>query len=280
MVDFVKRVRQILSRIGYYKLWLLHLELFPKFGYLAIGRDRFLNIIKRHGLLIKRKKGNCPQTTYSRHSYAVKPNLIKDLEVKFPNQVYVTDVTFIWINDKWHYLILVTDKYSRKVVGWELSDRHTHREVQRAVQETLSKNRQSKPIILHSDRGAEYCCHDLIKYLQNKNILSSMTDDNHCAQNALAERMNGILKQEFIPQKGYLNFAVAKSSIAQAINLYNLARPHGSLAMRTPDEVHSGTYDNKGNKIRSNYATKSASEVIHSLLNNNTLLLQIKKEAL
>lgn len=280
VVDFVQRVRHILSRLGSKKLWLLHLEIFPKFGHRTIGRDYFYYILRRYNLLVARKKSTKPHSTYSRHGYAVKPNLIKDLEVNYPNQVYVTDVTHIWVKDKWYYLVLITDKYSRKIVGWELSDKHSHQEVQRAVNKVMYKNKRIKPIILHSDRGSEFCCHDLINYLVSKNILSSMTDADHCSQNALAERMNGILKQEFIPRDGYASFGMAKVEISQAINLYNTARPNGALAMRTPTEVHGGDYDHKGNKLRNLTTTKSASEVIQSLMDNNSLLLKIRKNAL
>jgi transposase InsO family protein len=259
---------------------LLHLEIFPKFGHDVFGRDSFYSLLRRHDLLVKRKKSNKPHTTYSKHGYAVKPNLIKDLEVKYPNQVYVTDVTYIWVKDKWYYLVLVTDKYSRKIVGWELSEKHTHHEVERAVNKVLYINKQIKPIIFHSDRGSEFCCHDLINYLISNNILSSMTDADHCAQNALAERMNGILKQEFIPKDGYADFGTARASISHSIKLYNMARPNGGLAMRTPSEVHNGDYDNKGNKLRRNTTTKSAGEIIQSLLDNNALLLKIRKEAM
>jgi len=258
----VKRIRHVLQRIGSYKLWLLHLEVFPKFGQAVLGRD------------------TKPHTTYSKHGYAVKPNLVKDLEVKYPNQVYVTDVTYIWVGDCWYYLILITDKYSRKIVGWELSKDHSHHAVERAVNTVLVKNKQNKPIILHSDRGSEFCCHDLISFLQQKGFISSMTDEDHCAQNALAERMNGILKQEFIPQKGFIDFGIAKASISQSIKLYNMARPHGSLAMKTPDQVHSGDYDHKGKKLRNHGSTKSAGEVLLSLVDNNEFLMKIRKDAL
>ena len=280
MVDFVRTIRHVLTRIGSKKLWLLHLELFPKYGHKVLGRDSFFRILRKHDLLVKRKRSNKPHTTYSRHKYAVKPNLIKEFEVKYPNQVWVTDVTFIWVKNKWHYLVLITDKYSRKITGWELSTKHSHKEVKVAVNRALANNKHVKPIILHSDRGGEYCCHDLINYLQEKNIISSMTDEEHCAQNALAERMNGIIKQEFVPQDGYNDFRVAKTSIGHAINLYNVARPHGSLSMKTPQQVHCGDYDCNGKKLRNLSTTKSACEVIQDLIDNHSLLLNIRTKAI
>ena len=279
IVDFVKRIRHVLDRLGCNKLWVLHLEIFPRFGFRTIGRDRFFSILRRHNLLLKRKKRGAPKTTYSRHNYAVQPNLIKDLEVTHPNQVYVSDVTYIWISNKWYYLTLITDKYSKRIVGWSLDEDHDHDAVQKAVAKTLAKNKQAKPIILHSDRGSEYCCHDLIEYLKKNNIISSMTDADHCAQNALAERMNGIIKQEFIPQDGFDDEDTARKSIAHSINLYNTVRPHRSLAMRAPDEVHNGDYDRDGRKLRKYSSTKSASEILQSLFDSHSLLGQLRGAA-
>lgn len=260
---------------------MLHLELFPKYGSEIVGRDYFFRILRQHNLLIKKKKSGKPHSTYSKHEYAVKANLVKDLEVTAPNQVYVTDVTFIWVFDRWCYLALVTDKYSRKIVGWDFRRDHSHILVQRAVDKALVNNKRYKPIILHSDRGSEYCCHDLINYLQAKGVLSSMTDADHCAQNALAERMNGTMKQEFVPADGYASFGSAKAALSHAINLYNTARPHGALGMVTPMQVHNGDYDCHGNKIKvSRGNTKSAGEVIESLLGNNPLFMHIRKDAM
>lgn len=281
IVDFVHSVRRVLSRLGCRKLWLLHLELFPKYGHAVVGRDYFFRILKRHNLLVKRKKSNKPHSTYSKHGYAVKPNMIKDLDITVPNQVYVTDVTWIWVYDRWSYLALVTDKYSRKIVGWGFREDHSHRLIKEAIDKALKDNKSHKPIILHSDRGSEFCCHELIDHLQKKGVLSSMTDADHCAQNALAERMNGIIKQEFVPVEGYASFGSAKAAISYAINLFNTARPHEALGMVTPVQVHNGNYNNKGERIKSSRGkTKSAGEVIESLLGNSPLFMQIVSKSM
>lgn len=281
IVDYVSCVRKILSRLGGRKLWLLHLELFPKYGHGVVGRDYFFNVLRRHDLLVKPKKSNKPHSTYSKHEYAVKPNIAKEIEVTAPNQIYVTDVTYIWVYDHWCYLVLITDKYSRMIVGWDFSEKHSHKLVQRAVEKTLAKNKHHKPIILHSDRGSEYCCHDIINYLQQRRVLSSMTDADHCAQNALAERMNGTIKQEFVPKEGYASFGSAKAALSHAIILYNTARPHEALGMITPMQVHNGDYDCHGRKIRASRGnTKSAGEVLESLFNNEPLFMRIRKDAM
>lgn len=281
LVDFIRCVRKILSRLGGKKLWLLHLQLFPKYGHGVVGRDNFFRLLQRHGLLVKKKKSNKPHSTYSKHEYAVKPNMVKGLEIRAPNQVWVSDVTFIRVLERWCYLVLVTDKYSRMIVGWDFQEKHSHKLVEIAVKKALVNNKSHQPIILHSDRGSEFCCHDLIDYLCAKGILSSMTDADHCAQNALAERMNGTLKHEFIPVDGYVSFGSAKAALSQAINLYNIARPHAALAMLTPAQVHSGQYDWKGNRIKKSRGNiKSAAEVIESLFNNQPLFIQMRKKAM
>ena len=281
IVDFIHCVRVILNRLGGRKLWLLHMQLFPKYGHKTVGRDRFLGIMCSHNLKVPLKKSDKPHGTYSKHGYAVKPNLIKDLELTTPNQVWVTDVTWILVSTRWCYLALVTDKYSRMIVGWELGENHSHILVQRAVNKALTKNKSHEPIILHSDRGSENCCHELINFLREKGVVSSMTDADHCAQNALAERQNGILKQEFVPVQGYAFLRPAKAALSYSINLYNTARPHSALHMLTPIQVHKGDYDCHGNKIKGARGnTKSAAEVIESLLNNSPLFMQIKREAM
>jgi transposase InsO family protein len=280
VVDFVKLIRHVLPRIGGYKLWKLHQIIFTRNGHRPIGRDRFYLILLQAKLLLLPKKSNKPHVTYSKHNYAVKPNIIKALEVTHPNQVYVTDVTFILVNQCWYYLILVTDKYSKKIVGWEFSDRHTHAQVKQAVQRALSCNKSPNTIILHSDRGGEFCCQDLIEYLEENDVISSMTDEDHCAQNALAERMNGIIKQEFVPVGGFSDFSTARAAIRFAITLYNTARPHRSLGMRTPEEVHSNNYDNQGNRLTEHSNTKSAADVLEEMLGEKFLLNQIQPVAL
>jgi putative transposase len=204
-----------------------------------IGRDRLFEIAARNGLLVARRKSRQPVTTYSKHGYAVQPNRIKDEVPTAPGQILVADITYLSLCGGQHaYLSLVTDKYSRYIVGYYLSKNLSNEGALKAI-EMASKNlpRDAKAIC-HSDRGVQYCCHDYLDKLNELGIISSMTDADHCAQNALAERVNGILKSEFYLDITFNNFAIAQRAVDNAIRIYNTRRRHWSLKLRTPADVH------------------------------------------
>jgi putative transposase len=204
---------------------------------LPLGRDRLFGILRKHGLLVKQKRRFC-KTTYSRHQYAVAPNRIKDLKVIRPNQVFVSDITYVSVGQKFCYLFLVTDLFSRKIVGYDMSSRLTHHGALNALRMATSSIKNTKGLIHHSDRGCQYCCYDFLRVLKEKTMIPSMTEEAHCYQNAVAERVNGILKLEYYLDSLFMNFDQARAAAQDAIRIYNSERTHWSLNLRTPDQVY------------------------------------------
>lgn len=204
---------------------------------ISVGRDKFFMLLKEHDLLVKRRKKGT-RTTYSNHEYAVSPNRIKKLSVTAKDQVFVSDITYLRLEKRFYYLFLMTDLYSRKIVGYYLSDNLKHDGALKALAMALRGVKNSKGIIHHSDRGCQYCCHEFIKQLNKRGMLSSMTDESHCYQNAVAERVNGILKDEFFLDSVFPNKWSMQSAVKQAILVYNNVRLHYSLGLNTPNSVY------------------------------------------
>ena len=176
----------------------------------------------------------------SKHWLRKHPNLLTDLTLTRPEQVYVSDITYIQSREKTHYLSLVTDAYSRKIVGYHLSDDMTAESVAMALKMAVKGRNKNIPLIHHSDRGLQYCAEVYQRILVKSNIKPSMTDGYDCYQNALAERVNGILKQEFLFNKT-TNYQELKRLIKESVNIYNNKRPHLALKMKTPNFVHQKT---------------------------------------
>ena len=204
---------------------------------LGMGRDRFFKVLRENGLLIKRRH-KVPRTTYSRHDYAVQPNIFKNMEVSGPEQVFVADITYLRLKGRLAYLFLVTDAWSRMIVGWHVSTNMSHEGAKKALGMALKRIDNPAGIVHHSDRGSQYCCHEFIGYLKGHKMRSSMTDADHCAQNALAERMNGILKDEYYLDLPFNSFENMKQAVADSVIIYNTKRLHWSLNLKTPAEVH------------------------------------------
>lgn len=205
-----------------------------------IGRDRLARFCARYGFQVGRRKSRQVKTTYSAHSYAVQPNLIPEVEVSAPCQVLVADITYIPLHSGHAYLFLITDAYSRMIVGYHLSRNLQHHGAVEALKMALEHIPDPKGVIHHSDRGCQYCCHDFLAEVYRWELKASMTDRDHCAQNALAERMNGILKSEFLLDAGFRSFEQAKAAVKDAVFNYNNLRIHGQLGGKTPEEVHTG----------------------------------------
>lgn len=237
VAELVKRERRQQARLGTRKLYhLLKAEL-AEAG-VRMGRDRMFETLSAKDLLVPRLPAQYPHTTQSCHHLPVLGNLVKDLEVTAANQVWVSDITYLRTRESFVYLALITDKYSRKIVGWHAGDTLEAMGAVRALERALAELPEGSKPIHHSDQGCQYCCHEYVKRLQERGLAISMTEVNHCAENALAERMNGIVKQEYglggeLPSK-----AIAYLAVEQAIHLYNTRRPHGSLGNRIPAEVH------------------------------------------
>ncbi len=204
----------------------------------SLGRDKLFLFLKERKLLIFPKK-KYSRTTYSNHPYAVAPNRIKELRIERCNQVLVTDITYLTLARGFAYLFLVTDTYSRKILGYHLSRDLTHHSALLALDMARRKMGTTEGTIVHSDRGCQYCCHEYLDYLRYFKMQSSMTDGSHCYQNAIAERVNGILKLEFNLDAVFHEFKQAKSAMENAVHVYNSKRTHWSLKLKTPDHVYS-----------------------------------------
>jgi len=234
--ELVQRERAVQHRIGGKKLYHVLKPELSKAG-VKIGRDKFFKVLKNQGLLLERLPRK-PKTTDSRHNLPVFNNLIKKLELTGPNQVWVSDITYIRTVTGFSYLSLITDKFSRKIVGYHLGKSLDAEETLKALEMALSTLPEGCFPIHHSDRGSQYCSHKYVKKLKKHGLLISMTEDNHCAENALAERVNGILKQEYGLDDEFKNTEHANEAVNESIYLYNNRRLHNSLKLRTPSEVH------------------------------------------
>jgi putative transposase len=229
-----------LPQIGGNNLWGL-IQRFQKILKIRlVGRDRLAQILRENGLKVRWPKRRTVKTTYSGHRYAVQPNLAKELEVTGPNELWVADITYIPVGGAAAYLFLITDKYSKKIVGHFLAPTLHASGAIEALNAALTEHGFPSGVVHHSDRGVQYCCHDFLDEIRRWELRSSMTDADHCAQNALAECMNGILKREFLIDLGFQSMEQARKEIAEAIWAYNNLRTHGALKGKTPDEVHTG----------------------------------------
>ena len=236
IVELVKRERRLQPRLGGRKL--LHL-LGPDLqeAGVEIGRDRFFEVLAEHDLLVVRKPGRV-YTTNSRHSLPVFHNLLQDKEFTSPNQVWVSDLTYIRTDEGFLYAALITDKVSRKIVGAHIGDSLEAEGCLRALDMALADLPEGHHPIHHSDRGCQYCCHAYVDRLRERGLGISMTEVMHCYENALAERVNGILKQEYALDQKFRSKAQARKAFEQAVWLYNHRRPHLMLEYRFPADVH------------------------------------------
>lgn len=236
IVQIVKQRRKSLPREGTRKL-IKSLNSNFKQANLKVGRDTLFNILRKHNMLIYRKKAH-HKTTNSFHRFYKYKNIIKNMKITKPNQVWVSDITYIRTTGGFCYLALITDMYSRKIVGYDLSDSLELAGCVRALQKALKQSGKRTPQVHHSDRGIQYCSNVYTNILINKNIKISMTEDNHCYENAIAERVNGILKDEFYLDQTFDSLPHAKRAAKNAINLYNSLRLHLSLNYKTPEMVY------------------------------------------
>lgn len=236
IVDFVKEIRKDMPCAGGRKLHKTALEQLP--DHLLMGRDAFFDFLSRWGLQIRHRHRG-PKTTNSRHYYRKYPNLIREFIPDAPNQLYVSDITYIEIErKKFYYLALITDAYSRKIVGWYLSKTLKAEGCIKAMQMALRENEITDSLIHHSDRGSQYCCGEYVALLNSHNVSISMTENGDPLENAIAERVNGILKNEWFKHMQLGSIKEARKEVARVINLYNKVRKHMSINMLTPEQAH------------------------------------------
>lgn len=233
----VQRERRQQPRLGTRKLHhMLKAEL-EQAG-VRIGRDRMFEELRKRGLLLEPVAAQYPRTTQSYHNLPVFRNLVKQRVIERPNEVWVSDLTYIRTQEGFLYLALITDIYSRKIVGAHAGDNLEAVGCVRALDQALKQLPAGAKPIHHSDQGSQYCCHEYVNRLREHGVGISMTESNHCAENALAERMNGILKQEYGLGGDFATKAAARQAVNQGIWLYNTKRPHMALNYRIPDQVH------------------------------------------
>lgn len=232
----VLSIRKTQKRLGARKL-LFKMNGFMKEHHIEIGRDAMFDLLATHKLLVRKRKRRVPVTTFSNHWMRKYPNLIIDFIPTAPNQLWVSDITYITLKDDFAYLSLITDAYSRKIVGFYLSETLSADGCIKSLHMALKNNPQLGRLIHHSDRGSQYCCADYVGLLDKHFIKISMTQSGDPLENAIAERVNGILKDELL-EKVYLNYEQARQAIAAAISIYNYQRPHSSIDMLTPIEAH------------------------------------------
>jgi len=237
VTELVRAQRRVQPRLGTRKLRVVLQGALAKAG-VQLGRDRFFAVLRREGLLLAPLPKEYPQTTSSYHCLPVFANLVKDREVKQPNEVWVSDLTYLRTAEGFLYLALVTDKFSRKIVGYHCGDTLAAVGCVRALNMALKDLPARAHPIHHSDQGSQYCCHEYVQALGARGLPISMTEADHCAENALAERMNGILKQEYGLGRELATKAGARRAVDQGIWLYNTKRPHMALAYRMPAAVH------------------------------------------
>lgn len=226
--------RSMMPRIGTRKLHYLLKNKFESSG-IKIGRDALFSFLKSENMLVKPRK-SYTKTTWSKHWLHKHPNLLKKITPVRSEQVWVSDITYIATQQGNSYLSLVTDAYSRKIVGYHLSEDMKTESVAKALAMAIKNRRTTLPLIHHSDRGLQYCAAEYQQLLKKSKIIPSMTDGYDCYQNALAERMNGILKDEFLIET--FNLEHLPKVIEQSINIYNVKRPHLSLHYKTPNFIH------------------------------------------
>lgn len=204
---------------------------------IGLGRDALFALLGAHSLLIRQRTARKPKTTFSNHWLRKYPNLIVDLVINRPNQVWVADITYLLIGTGFGYLFLLTDAYSRKIIGYALTASLAAEGAVKALRMGIRQRINWVPTIHHSDRGSQYCCWDYMVLLDKAKVAPSMTQTGDPRENAIAERVNGILKSELL-QKHYQSLEQAGQELPRLISLYNVERPHLSLNLLTPSQAH------------------------------------------
>lgn len=236
ILDQVRVIRHRQPKIGTRKLYFKLKPVLLEMGY-KFGRDQLFNLLRRKNLLIQRRR-KYVKTTNSRHRFLKYGNLLKELEISRSNQVYVSDITYIRTIKGFGYLSLITDASSRKIVGYNLSQDLGIKGCMRALRMALRQVPKGIDLIHHSDRGIQYCSYDYTDLLKKHGVRISMTEQDHVYENALAERVNGILKEEFLLGETLASYEIAQSMVKESIQIYNQERPHLSLNYETPEQRH------------------------------------------
>jgi putative transposase len=237
VIQEVKAIRRLHPAIGCRKLMVM-LQSFLLDHQIKMGRDGLFDLLAAHKLLVRRRKRNIT-TTWSKHWMRKYPNLIRDLVPSKVNEVWVSDITYFKIGGRHVYISFVTDAYSRKIVGYHVAETLDAVHSVSALKMALSQsNTNLISLIHHSDRGSQYCCAEYVKVLQDHNIKISMTENGDPLENAIAERVNGIIKEEYLNHYQIKTEKEIEEKLKQAVTQYNQYRPHLSCNMLTPEDVH------------------------------------------
>lgn len=243
VLTLVYEYRADMPLLGTRKLFHLLIPELEKHG-IKMGRDQLFELLRQYGLLIRRRRTKMVKTTNSNHWMKKYPNLIVGLVVDAPEQLWITDITYIRTMNGFSYLSLVTDAYSRKILGYCLYETLEATGCEEALLMAIKSRKNLSgglSLIHHSDRGAQYCSAHYIEMLNDDNISISMTQSGSPYENATAERVNGTVKNEFNPKVIYRDHLHAKKAIDKIIYTYNTKRPHLSLDYMTPEQAHQGS---------------------------------------
>jgi len=236
VVELVRGERSLQPRLGGRKLYKILAPVLENEG-IKVGRDRFFDILRKKGLLVP-PLPKSTRTTKFEPCLPVFGNLVAGLELTRPNQAWACDITYIRTLEGFLYLSLITDMWSRKIVGFNVGESLEAEEALPALAMALASLRRGEMPIHHSDRGCQYASHLYVGKMQKAGLQISMTEKLHCYENALAERVNGILKQEYYIGSCFKNKNQAKDAVKDAVHLYNTRRPHKSLDYETPEKTH------------------------------------------
>ncbi len=269
VINEVAKIRQRMPQTGTRKLY-EHLQPVLPAIKVKMGRDGLFDLLRDKGMLIRKTK-QFHITTDSKHSFYTSPNRLKDIEITYAEQAFVTDITYLKTDQGHAYLALVTDVFSKQLMGWSLDDNMKVSMVKEALA-MANKNRiyKHKGVIHHSDRGRQYCCPEYTQFAQQMGFAMSTTQQSDPYENAVAERINGTLKYEFGLRKTLPNIEIARKMMKQAAEIYNKERLHWSLNLKTPEQVHMQfnqhkhkTYatKDKGKKVTSNSSCEDGSEL-------------------
>jgi putative transposase len=265
VLKLVEEIRAQLPRAGVPQLYQMLQEPFKQHG-IKMGRDGLYELLGSHGYLIRYRRRK-RYTTDSNHAYKKYPNLIKEMLLTHPGQLWVSDITYLRHAQGFCYLSIITDAYSRKIVGYKLRPTlHSQGAIDALIMAATTTKQRT--LIHHSDRGIQYCCNDYVQMLEHYDIKISMTENGDPYENAIAERVNGILKGEFLLDKTFSSYTEAVEAVKAAIHNYNHIRPHASCDYMTPASAHEQTgilrkrWKNKRYKAAPNLITPPTSDAL------------------
>jgi len=252
LLDKIGDIRKDHKRLGGRKLF-FKLGTFMDEHNIKMGRDAFFDLLRDNKLLIKQRKSH-HVTTNSNHWMKKYPHLIKDIEPIGPNHIWVSDITY-WKTKGGHYYIsFITDAYSRKIVGYHVADTMEAIESATALKMAIKTLKISaKGLIHHSDRGSQYCSSMYVNILKKEGIIISMTENGDPLENAIAERINGIIKGEYLFDYLIKTLLNAKEVLKSVVKLYNEDRPHSSIGNAVPSKVHNNDTDIEIKRLWKNY---------------------------